>query len=153
MLGRLSTDAMDNLLKAEVIGRIGCHADNRTYVVPISYVYDGINIYAHAQEGLKLELMRQNPEVCFEVDDVRDMSNWQSVICWGKFEEIKEPQEKKNALKMLLDRRLPILSSSHTHIGSAWPFMEDEEEVDGVFFRIVIRERSGRFEKHQQPSR
>ena len=39
-------------------------------------------------EGKKIEMMRKNPEVCFQVDAIADLLNWESVICWGKFEEI-----------------------------------------------------------------
>jgi uncharacterized protein len=32
-------------------------------------------------------MMRRNPEVCFEVDRVEDLVNWDSVIGWGTYEE------------------------------------------------------------------
>ena len=89
MLGELNETQVDHLLRAEVIGRIGCHADGITYVVPTTYVYDGADIYGHsAAVSTKIEMMRKNPDVCFEVDSMQNMANWQSVIVWGKFEEI-----------------------------------------------------------------
>ena len=47
----------------------------QTYVVPVTYAYDGEAIYAHSLEGLKLALMRKNPHVCFEVEDVQGMAD------------------------------------------------------------------------------
>src|SRR5579884_3829250 len=89
MFGELSQEQIDQVLHAGIVGRIGCHAEGKTYVIPISYVYDGESIYAQSLAGLKLQMMRLNPEVCFEVDQIKNASNWQSVIAWGTFEELK----------------------------------------------------------------
>ena len=68
MLGELTSDQIEHLLHSEVVGRIGCHAAGRTYVVPVNYAYDGEFLYGHAADGMKLQMMRENPELCFEVD-------------------------------------------------------------------------------------
>ncbi len=150
MLGKLNDAEIEEVLRQQVVGRLGCHADGITYVVPVSYAYDGKNIYVHAFEGKKLEIMRKNPHVCFEVDVLKDMANWKSVIAWGDFEEITEPHEKNNALQRLLDRRLPILSSATTHLSGEWPFVPtDLGKIEGIVFRVVLNERHGRFEKTQ----
>ena len=41
MFGTLNTEEIETLLHNQIIGRIGCQFDNTTYVVPISYAYDG----------------------------------------------------------------------------------------------------------------
>ncbi len=123
MIGNLTEKQIDKLLQKEVVGRIGCHTNDMVYVVPISYAYDGKDIYARSDDGLKINVMRKNPDVCFEVDDLKDMGNWQSVIVWGKFEEISKEEERKTALKLLLSRQLPVVSSITTHLGKAWPFL------------------------------
>ena len=52
-------DAM--LKKAEIIHLAMC-LDDKPYVVPLNFGYDGENIYFHtAQKGLKAEIIRQNP--------------------------------------------------------------------------------------------
>jgi len=68
MFGELSQNEIEDLLHQQVIGRIGCHADDTTYVVPISYAYDGQYVYGHTREGMKLNLMRKNRNICFEID-------------------------------------------------------------------------------------
>jgi hypothetical protein len=88
MIGELATPHIEELLKSEVMGRIGCHHAGTTYIVPTSYAYDGTYIYVHTHEGMKVEMMRKNPAVCFQVDNMRDMANWQSVIAWGTYEEL-----------------------------------------------------------------
>jgi uncharacterized protein len=147
MIANLDNKQIRNLLAGEIIGRIGCYTGERIYVVPISYAFDGNDIYAHTYEGLKTEAMRSHPHVCFEVDDVRNMTNWQSVIAWGRFEELTDETERKKAIRILLNRTLPVISSITTHLGTTWPFNGDEPEaIDGIFFRIRLEEMTGKFE-------
>jgi len=149
MFGKLNTEEIDQLLRTELVGRIGCHTDGMTYVVPISYAYDGTYIYAHSFKGMKLNMMRMNPKVCFEVDDTKNLANWQSVICWGEFEELVDETLKKEALRNLNSRILPIISSETMHITPEWPFPSDDNlKTKGTFFRIRLNEKTGRFERN-----
>ena len=84
VLGELTPEEIDGLLRSEAIGRIGCYGFGRPYVVPVTYAYDGIAVYCHSREGLKLRMMRSHPTVCFEVDRVDGVSDWQSVIATGQ---------------------------------------------------------------------
>ena len=90
MFGHLGEDAIEIILRRQLIGHIGCHANDTTYVVPISYAYEDNCVYAHTHEGMKLNMMRQNPKVCFEVYAMENMANWQSVVAWGDFEEVTD---------------------------------------------------------------
>ena len=145
VLGELTSDEIDELLRSEAIGRIGCCAFGQPYVVPITYAYDGESVYGHSREGLKLRMMRSNPSVCFEVDrtvEVSLVSTWQSVIALGTFSELAEP-EADLAMEILHRRIAPLVASetslpdSRVH-GSGLPYS---------VFRILLRERSGRFER------
>lgn len=94
-----------------------------------------------------MTLMRKNPAVCFEVDNTTDTANWQSVIAWGRFEEVTVPEERNRALHILNDRVLPLQSSATMHLGACWPFSASElDEVDGLVFRIRLTKKTGRFE-------
>ncbi len=150
MMGKLSAAEIEEILSKQIVGRIGCHAEGLTYVVPVSYAYDGNYIYVHSLEGMKLALMRKNPSVCFEVDEMQNMANWKSIIVQGKFEELEDPQLRKHALDMLNNRVLPIISSATTHLSPYWPFPPDDyKEIKGIVYRIAIIEKSGRFENDQ----
>lgn len=152
MIGKLNTNEIENLLKEQVVGRIGCYADDRAYVVPVSYAYDGNYIYVHSFEGKKMEMMRKNPMICFQVDDTHNMANWQSVIAWGEFEELSDVTKREKALKILIDRHLPLISSETTHLGGTWPFSpEDLNNIKGIVFRILLKEKTGRFERSEAP--
>ncbi|HEX2607089.1 MAG TPA: pyridoxamine 5'-phosphate oxidase family protein [Flavisolibacter sp.] len=147
MFGTLTDQQIKTMLQSQLIGRIGCHADGLTYVVPISYAYDGAYIYCHTEEGKKTAMMRTNPKVCFQVDTMKDMANWESVILQGVFEELKGKEEINQAMHTLVSRYLPMVSSLTTHLGKFWPFrQEDYSGMDGIVFRIRILEQTGRFE-------
>ena len=46
MLGKLNNVEFEELLTQQIIGRIACHANDMSYIVPISYAYDGECFYA-----------------------------------------------------------------------------------------------------------
>jgi len=59
-------------------------------------------------------------------------------------------KEKTKALKILLQRPLPIISSITTHLGETWPFSsateDDLNKIPGIVFRISIKEKTGKLE-------
>jgi uncharacterized protein len=153
MFGKLTSEEIEEVLAHQVIGRIACHAEDITYVVPISYAYDGKYIYGHTYEGLKLALMRINPKVCFQTDNMSNMANWKSVITWGEFEELTEAGLRDDALRILEKRVLPMISSETTHLSPQWPFpTSDKDAVKGTFFRILLTQKTGRFENNTDGS-
>ena len=148
MFDTLSNKQIIDVISGSVIGRLGCHADGKTYVVPISYAYDGDYIYGRTFEGMKLSMMRKNPHVCFQVDTMKDMADWESVIIWGKFEELTEEEEKQEALRILMNRRLPLISSETVKLSPEWPFnISSDAKVGGILFKIDITEKTGRYEE------
>jgi nitroimidazol reductase NimA-like FMN-containing flavoprotein (pyridoxamine 5'-phosphate oxidase superfamily) len=150
MIGKLTFEEIESLLRQQFVGHLGCQDKNIVYVVPVSYAYDGGYIYCHSFEGQKVAMMRNNPKVCFQVDEMKDMANWKSVITWGNFEEIDGEMERRKALHILSARRLPISSSITTHLGETWPFTDEGANVlkgiDGLFFRILLKEKTGEYE-------
>lgn len=112
MWGDMDEDQIKDLLKSELIGRIGCFDGNKVYVVPVTYAYDNGYIYGHTKDGLKIRMMRKNPNVCFEVDWMKDMSNWKSVILHGTFEELKGA-DANNGLEIMMKSIMSKLDSKH----------------------------------------
>lgn len=147
MLGSLNKQQIEEVLIHQVFGRIGCFADGVTYIVPISYAYDGIYVYGHTNEGMKVDMIRKNAQVCFEVEEMKDMANWKTVITWGSIEELTDHNQRKIALQVLVDRILPLISSETTHLSPHWPFpVNDVSTIKGIVFRIKLEKRTGRFE-------
>ena len=150
MFGNLNEDAIETVLHQQIIGHLGCYENDTIYVVPISYAYSEGNVYALTGEGLKLSIMRQNPEVCFEVETQTNMANWQSVIAWGTFKELTDPEDRRIGLFNLTSRILPLESSKTTHLYADWPFPSDDlNMIKGVVFRISLHKKTGRFEKRE----
>jgi nitroimidazol reductase NimA-like FMN-containing flavoprotein (pyridoxamine 5'-phosphate oxidase superfamily) len=93
-------------------------------------------------------MLRANPAVCFEVDHVERLTNWQSVIVWGQFEEL-HGQDADRAEQVLVERLKPILADQIEQLSqrpapvgnpTAGLFVRRE-----VVFRIVVTERTGRY--------
>jgi len=103
VIEELDRDEIDAFLRRQVVGRVGCHAGGRTYVVPVIYAWDGECVYVQSIEGRKIEMMRENPEVCFEVDEYRPGGAWRSVILDGVYEEL-EGSAADDALALLVRR-------------------------------------------------
>jgi nitroimidazol reductase NimA-like FMN-containing flavoprotein (pyridoxamine 5'-phosphate oxidase superfamily) len=128
----LTRDEIDELLHEQVVGRVGCHADGLTYVVPLIYAYDGEALYVASIEGRKIEMMRASPSVCFEVDEY-EPGGWRSAIVQGEYEEL-EGDDVRTALDLLQERFGRKDSESNRRLAGPTT----------VVFRILIREVTGR---------
>jgi hypothetical protein len=132
MNGELHPDDIEAVLHRHHVGRIACVADGRPYVVPITYAYADGAIYGQTQPGRKIDAMRAEPNVCFEVDERWDDQTWRSVVADGVFEEITDPDARAVAL-----RRLRGALPDASRVG---------EGIDaGIVFRLRLVEKSGRF--------
>ncbi len=145
MVGRLSDAEIERLLHEQTVGRLGCSAHGRTYVVPVSYVYDEGAIYGHTHDGLKLQMIRQNPDVCFEVDSIAGVSSWRSVVLRGRF-EILERDAAARAMRCFIGRLQPHLAEAAAAEDGILRQLVDLSLAQGVAYRITITEKSGRFE-------
>jgi nitroimidazol reductase NimA-like FMN-containing flavoprotein (pyridoxamine 5'-phosphate oxidase superfamily) len=154
MIGKLDDQAMDEVLENNITGRIGYSDGTKIFVVPITYLYTGKYILGHSREGEKIDILRRNPEVCFEVDEIHDLANWRSVILWGRYEELSDPKERYYALDLLI-RHIHKLKIKAEAESGASPFQINEQEImpdkaKSVVYRIRPGERSGRFELNRK---
>ena len=145
MIAQLTSEQMNQVLTSQVVGRIGCHFKGRTYIVPVAFAFDGSHIYAHSKTGLKINMMRKNPRVCFQVDMIENMANWRSVIIDGEFEELKTMSLQLKAYELLKGRLTPFVTSEAAKPVQSPP--PGEKKMRPVFFRISIEEKTGRYEK------
>lgn len=103
VIEELDEREIDAFLRRQLVGRVGCHAEGQTYVVPVIYVWDGACVYVQSVEGRKTRIMRTNPHVCFEVDEYEPDGGWRSVILEGVYEEL-EGGSAEAALALLVQR-------------------------------------------------
>ena len=148
MLGDLNKDRIENILASQVLGRLGCTDGKQPYIFPLTYAYDGEYIYGQTNEGTKLTILRQNQNVCFEVEVVTDLRNWESVIVYGTFEELSD-KTASAARDMLLNQVFPLMTTGtiHPHEHEANTIIEESNRVKVVMYRIRIERTSGKFEK------
>ncbi len=162
MLGKLLESEIDATLRADLVGHLGVHDEGRTYVVPVTYVYDGSTVYAHRAKGMKLRMLRHSPhDVCFQTDQVEDNQNWSSVIAWREFEEL-DGLPSIGAMQLLIDRFSAATVSETAAANNLAPRMTRHEggphpdhpthgaDVPGrtaLVLRIVLPERTGRYER------
>jgi len=96
---------------------LGLVDGDEPYVVPMNYGYvmegEQLTLYMHgATKGYKLDLMRKNPKVFFEMEcDVQGFEGeiacqygtvYQSIMGRGRAEIIEDPQRKIEAMKLFM---------------------------------------------------
>ena len=94
--------------------------------------------------------MRQHPNICFEVDDMKDLANWRSVIVQATFEELLGVKKQE-----AMDFFLQNMQSRTRHLKrlSAYGMVDfhkrEQEGIRSVVFRLRPTDKSGRFEKQR----
>lgn len=107
------TADIEQILKQGQVCRLGFVDNNVPYIVPVNYGYQDQALYFHsAREGRKIDLIRANPLVCFEVDELVKMNkaanacdwgvSFKSVIGTGTARILETPAEKKAGLDIIM---------------------------------------------------
>ena len=128
MIHELHPDEIESVLHRHHVGRLACVLAGEPYLVPITYTYQDGFIYGHTLPGQKLDAMRAEPRVSFEVDERWETDTWRSVVVRGVFEELTTESYRDAALAAL-----------HQVYPDASRAMEG-----GVFFRIRPTATTGR---------
>jgi hypothetical protein len=110
---------LEQIIKNCDVCRLGLSDNNVPYIVPLNFGYefsgDQLTLYFHcAKEGRKLDILKENPNVCFEMDCGHELvqgeaacsctMKYESVIGIGKIEFIHNMQDKKFALSKLMGK-------------------------------------------------
>jgi hypothetical protein len=106
---------LEIILKKANIVRLAMIDNGMPYLLPFNFGYAGNCIYIHsAPVGKKLEVLRQNPLVCFELEDetatvegdiaCRWSQMYRSVVGYGKVEIVTGFDEKQLALDIIMQQ-------------------------------------------------
>jgi nitroimidazol reductase NimA-like FMN-containing flavoprotein (pyridoxamine 5'-phosphate oxidase superfamily) len=106
---------IEKILQQSNVCRLAMVDGDKPYIVPMNFGYRDGNLFFHsAPGGKKIDLIKKNPNVCFEVDQLIRFQketlacNWgveyKSVIGSGKARLIKGLEEKKQALNIMMSR-------------------------------------------------
>lgn len=108
-------EVIESIMKEALECRIGLCEDNKPYIVPMNFGYKHNYLYIHsALEGKKIEILKKNSNVCFEVDvktevvKAKNPCGWSmkylSVIGFGKASFVEDLAEKAEALNAIMEK-------------------------------------------------
>jgi nitroimidazol reductase NimA-like FMN-containing flavoprotein (pyridoxamine 5'-phosphate oxidase superfamily) len=148
MLGTLTDMQMNNLLASQVRGRIACTNGKRSFILPFTYIFDGGYLYGELHDKRKMEVLRKNPGVCFEIDLMQGLTNWQEVIIEGKIEQLSGDEENK-VRDFLSEHIYPFAFDTNPYKRKTKPAtgILNKRTNKSIFCRIKIEKKSGCFER------
>jgi nitroimidazol reductase NimA-like FMN-containing flavoprotein (pyridoxamine 5'-phosphate oxidase superfamily) len=104
---------IESIILNSSVCRLALSEDNHPYIVPLCFGYEDSTLYFHsAREGKKLDILRNNNNVCFEFDidhqvvEAEDACGWsmnyRSVIGFGNASIIDDPKVKIKAINAII---------------------------------------------------
>jgi len=136
---------IEEIFKKSQVCRLGLTDKPAPYVIPFNYGYRNRNIYIHtARQGKSIELLRKNPQVCFEIEQSSEIvkgdsscqwtTRYRSLIGYGKTEFINDFQEKQQALDLIM-----------AHYGRTEGNTYEDKHVEAIMIlKIVVEHVSGK---------
>ena len=105
--------SIQSIMKKATVCRLAMVDGDTPYVVPLCFGYRDNTLYFHgACKGRKIDLLRANPNVCFEIDIIAEpmeaetpcdwSMRYQSVVGFGKAVFIEDAEEKRAALNVIM---------------------------------------------------
>jgi len=105
---------LESIINRAQVCRLALSYEDRPYLVPLNFGYQDNRLYFHTgKTGKKIDILRKNPRVCFQMDvdlDVLSSENpckwnmrYRSVIGYGKAAFIEDPVEKRRALDVIVN--------------------------------------------------
>jgi nitroimidazol reductase NimA-like FMN-containing flavoprotein (pyridoxamine 5'-phosphate oxidase superfamily) len=142
----METPDIQDLDKAEItaildrnhVGRIAYSMHDRVNIEPIHYVHSAGWLYGRTSKGAKLTTLQKNMWVAFEVDEVKSLFDWQSVVVHGGIYIVdpETPPGAKDEWSHALTLLRKLLPST---------FREDDPvPFRDIVFRIAVQETTGR---------
>lgn len=135
---------MDQIMEKAQVCRLAVSYRDMPYIIPMNYGYSNRVLYFHsAVEGLKLSILRENPQASFEVDINSQIvpsergCNWtmwyQSVVGFGEVEFIEDLESKREGLKIIMQ-----------HYTDEKAVFEDKELAGVTLFKLKINTMTGK---------
>lgn len=121
----MGSKEIQSLLQQVGRGHLGCAFKGRPYVVPVQYYLgdssEDSTLYIFTTEGQKTEYMDANSQVCLQVEDVKDLLHWRSVIVTGRAERLTQQADIDRVKQLVKERNPTTLSPAISRIWiDAW---------------------------------
>lgn len=127
---------IDQFLTCARVGRLGMSLESGPYIVPVGYAFANGEIFFHTcSKGSKIDGLRKNSNVCFEVDEaLSDTSMFKSVIVLGTADFISDKEKMIPYLQKLIDKyRVP--EGFDEYMGK--PGRNREKELEAVRICVI----------------
>ena len=109
--------AIEEIIHKAQICRLALSENGQPYIGPLCVGSKNITLYFHtAREGKKLDILRKNNNVCFEIDIDQELvkgkkacncsMKYRSVIGFGKAELIEDIELKRKAFNIIMQNYL-----------------------------------------------
>jgi len=106
---------IEAIIKKSNVCRLAMIDGDRPYIVPLCFGYRDNNLYFHgASKGRKIDLLGENPNVCFELDLITEMVEgenackwsvkYQSVVGFGRAFLLESVDEKIKGLSIIMSQ-------------------------------------------------
>lgn len=138
MINQLGERESRALLRDEITGRLGCSDHGKPYIVPVHYMFDNDFVYVLSSPGHKIDVLRDNPNACLQVDKIKDDEHWRSVLAFGQYEEVSEGKEREQIMSDLSKRFPNTVTETETGNGAS----------ESIVFRIRVTDITGVYESH-----
>ena len=141
LIHQLTAAQCEEVLERTVVARLACVRAGQPYIVPISLAFDAEDrsLVSFSTVGRKVEWMRANPSVCVEAEEIVDRLHWTTVLVTGRYHEVLPTDTARlQRIKQLLESR------QSWWLPGAAEIPERAVHDTPLFYRIVIREMSGR---------
>ncbi len=147
MIKDLNSEACIGLLVNNYIGRIGYISKENVDIIPITYYYDADqhSIISYSREGFKIDAMRKNKSVSFQVDEIETVNQWKSVLLYGTYEELSGSNAKRLLHEFSEGVKKNILKKENTSPKFIKEFSSKLSSIGSpVVYRINISEMTGK---------
>ncbi len=106
---------IEAVIKESTVCRLAMVDGEKPYVVPMSFGYREGELYFHsALKGMKVDILKKNPDVCFEFDKEMGLVeaesacefgfSYRSVIGFGKAVILKDAELKRAGLDIIMSQ-------------------------------------------------
>ena len=137
-----SMEEIKDIIKKALFCNIAMCRNSIPYLVPMNFGFDGQYFYLHsAREGLKIDILKENPRVCIEItQDLKiipstDVCNtsmkYSSVIVSGRVEFLSDKAERIDALRCIIKHLYKDMADNEEN-----GIQFNEEHLDGL---VIIR--------------
>ncbi len=135
---------MEEIINNSTVCRLAMTDGDRPYLIPLCFGYRDGSIFFHsAPQGRKIDILKNNPNVCFAFDIDQEVTaaeracgwsmRYRSVVGFGKARIVEEGDDKRKALEIIMENY------------SAGKHSFDDSEISTVLIiRVDIEEMTGK---------